>query len=263
MLRNSRLERPLAVVTLLAALSLAGCGGGGGASAEKKPLQNDAMDQMRMADSLMNAGRVRESLSTIQAAIDHEPRNAALRLQKGQLCFRAGLYPEAEAAFEEALSIDPYMTDAHNFLGSVYQELGRHDDAEEQYRTALHDLAYPNPEMIYLNLGLLYGDLGRDEEAIENLRQAVGLNPRYYKGHYHLAAALERVGKFDEAAREYDVAEPGFRQNGEYFYRRGFAYFRLGQKREARESLIRVLDIAPGSESAAQADELLKMMSEQ
>jgi tetratricopeptide (TPR) repeat protein len=262
MLRNSRLERSLATATLLAALTLVGCGGGA-ASVEKKPVENDAMNQMRMADSLMNAGRVGESLATIQAAIDADPRSAPLRLQHGQLCFRAGLYPDAEAAFEAALAIDPHMTDAHNFLGTVYHELGRHDDAEAQYRIALQDLAYPNPEMVYLNLGLLYGDLGRDEEAIESLRQAVGLNPRYYKGHYYLAAALERVGNFDEAAREYDVAEPGFRQNGEYFYRRGFAYFRLGQKHEARESLIRVLDVAPGSESAAQADELLKMMSEQ
>ncbi len=56
------------------------------------------------------------------------------------------------------------------------------------------------------------------------------------------------------------MAEPAFRNDGEYWYRRGFAYYRLGEKDKARDSLIRVRSIAPGSESAARADELLNVM---
>jgi len=242
-----------------ALILLAGCGG---KEVKKEPVETSPMYKMRMAESLMNAGRVGESLATMQEAIEVEPNNTALRLQYGQLCFRSGRYHEAEESFLKALEMDPYQTDAHNFLGTVYQELGRPSDAEREYLTALQDLAYPTPEMVYLNLGLLYGDLGRDDEAIEALRKAVGINPKYYKAHFHLAAALERVGQIDEAASEYEVAEPGFTASGEYFYRKGFAYFRLGQEREAREAFDRVLEIAPGSESAAQAGEVLRMMDE-
>ena len=53
---------------------------------------------------------------------------------------------------------------------------------------------------------------------------------------------------------------PAFRGDGEYWYRRGFAYYRLGEKDLARESLLRVRSIAPGSESAARADELLTVL---
>jgi tetratricopeptide (TPR) repeat protein len=248
-------------LTAAVLIVLAGCGGGG-AAGTKEPVETTPMYKMQMAESLMNAGRVGESLATMQEAIEVEPENPALRLQYGQLCFRAGRYNDAEEAFLKALEIDPYRTDAHNFLGTVYQEQGRPSDAEREYRAALQDLAYPTPELVYLNLGLLYGDLGRDDESIEALRKAVGINPKYYKAHFHLAAALERSGKIDEAAREYEVAEPGFTGSGEYFYRRGFALFRLGQEREAREALNRVLEIAPGSESAAQAGEVLRMMDE-
>lgn len=252
------IKRRLRRAAAAGALLLAGCGGG---QESRKPIETEQpMYKMRMAESLINAGRVSEALATIQEAVDADPDSAPLRLQQGQLLFRAGRYADAEAAFRKALEIDPYLTDAHNFLGTVYHEMGRHVDAEREYKAALADLAYPTPEMVYLNLGLLHGDLGHDAEAIEALRKAVGINPKYFKAHFRLAASLERVGKYDEAAREYEVAEPGFRSDGEYFYRRGFAYYRLGRVQAAKDSLNRVLTLAPGSESAARADELLKMM---
>ncbi len=254
---RTSIEAGLLAAVAVGVVLLVGCGG---AQDSRKAIESQPMYKMRMAESLMNAGRVSEALATIQEAVDADPGSAPLRMQQGQLVLRAGRYADAEAAFRKALEIDPYLTDAHNFLGTVYQEMGRHADAEREYQAALADLAYPTPELVYLNLGLLHGDLGHDAEAIEALRRAVGINPKYFKAHFHLAASLERVGKYDEAAREYEVAEPAFRSNGEYFYRRGFAYFRLGRVQAAKDSLNRVLAIAPGSESAARADELLKMM---
>jgi superkiller protein 3 len=217
--------------------------------------------RMRLAESLLSAGRVSEAFVQMDQAVEAEPSNPTLRLQYGQLCLRAGRYPEAEAAFLKALELDRNLTDAHNYLGTVYHELGRHSDAEREYKIALADPAYPSPELVYLNLGLLYGDVGRDPEAVDALRKAVGIAPKYYKAHFYLAEALERTDKLEEAAREYEVAEPGFRNSGDYYYRRGFACYRLGQMVEAREALSRVLLVAPGSESAAHADELLRTIT--
>ncbi|HXV74919.1 MAG TPA: tetratricopeptide repeat protein, partial [Candidatus Polarisedimenticolaceae bacterium] len=164
-------------------------------------------------------------------------------------------------AFETALEHDPFLTDARNFLGAVYTEMGRIDDAEYQFREALEDPAYPTPEKVYLNLALAYVAQGRDEEAISELRTAVELNPKFYKAHYELASLLDRVGRIDEAAREYEVARPDYRNVGEFHYRLGFVYFRLGDRARARESLERAIEVAPGSNSAAQADDILKMMN--
>jgi tetratricopeptide (TPR) repeat protein len=249
--------RGAAAALLPVAVALLGCGG---PKAATKPAETSPVVKARMAQSYLNAGRVGEALATMQEAVDAEPANAAMRLQQGQLLFQAGRFAEAEAAFRKGLEIDPYLTDAHNYLGTVYQELGRFGDAEREYRLALEDRAYPTPELVYLNLGILYADQEKQQQAIESLRAAVGINPKYYKAHFQLAALLERAGRFEEAAREYEVAEPGFRNNGDYFYRRGLTYFRLGRHDHARDMLSRVLTIAPGSESAARADELLEMM---
>lgn len=249
----------LATALLLIGIA-AGAGCGGGAATKKKPQQPTTQEQVRTAQSMFKAGRVTEALAGLEAALQSEPDNARLHNVYGTLCFQAGRYRAAEVAFLRALELDPYLTDAHNFLGAVYQQTGRHDDAEKHYRTALAEPAYPTPEKPWLNLGLLYSNQGRDDEAVDALRTALEINPKFYKAHYELASLLDRRGELEEAAREYEVAEPEYRQVGEYHYRLGWVYFRMDQREQARESLNRAIAVAPGSRSAAKAGDLLKML---
>ncbi len=225
-----------------------------------EPRELTLTEKTRMADSMRQAGRMNDALEILRKAIEDHPEEARLRSIYGQYFFMAGRYPEAEAALLEALELDPYLTDARNVLGVVYIEQKEWSQAEEQLQTALEDRAYPWPEKVHMNLGLLYESQGRQREAIESLRNAVAINPKFYQAHYQLALLLDGAGKLDEAAREYEVAAPAYSNSGEYFYRKGFAYFRLGRKDKARESLMRCLAVAPGSPSAAEADELLKVI---
>jgi type IV pilus biogenesis/stability protein PilW len=246
---------------LLAATLAAGCGGGG---ASKQPVTKtedlDTRDKVRMAQSMLNAGRTGEAVELIEQALAEEPGSAQLHLFYGKVLFQTGRLDRAETAFRTALELDPYLTDAHNFLGVVLSEHGRSEEAEAEFRIALKDPAYPTPEMVYLNLGLLYAGQGRNDDAIAELRRAVEINPRFYKAHFELASLLDREGRIEEAAREYEVAQPDYRNVGEYHYRLGFVYFRLGDKTKAREALERAIEVAPGSNSAAQADDLLRML---
>jgi type IV pilus biogenesis/stability protein PilW len=242
---------------LLAGCAFAACGPG----PTKQPVQEPSTSQsVQLARSMANAGRIKEALDALQEAIDREPDNAGLHNYYGVICFQAGRYGEAEESFRRALRIDPYLTDAHNYLGTVYMELDRPAEAEREFLQALDDPGYPTPEKVHVNLGLLYARQGRDEEAIRSFRRSVSIDPKYLKGHYHLAAMLERTGELLEAAREYEVAEPGYRANGEYWYRRGMTYYLIGDHAKALESLNRVRSVAPGSESAALADDLLEVL---
>ncbi len=46
-------------------------------------------------------------------------------------------YPEAEAAFREAIRLDPANADAHGNLGIVLGELKRYREAEAAFREAI------------------------------------------------------------------------------------------------------------------------------
>jgi tetratricopeptide (TPR) repeat protein len=142
----------------------------------------------------------------------------------------------------------------------VFDRLGKKAEAEAEYRRALEDPAYPSPEKVYLNLGLLYGSQGRDDEAIRELRKAVEIGPRYYRAHFELASRLESAGKFTEAASEYEVAAPDYTSSADYHYRLGFTYLKLKNNPKASEHLKRVIALSPGSENAAKAQDLLAMV---
>jgi len=120
--------------------------------------------------------------------------------------------------------------------------------------------AYPTPEKVHLNLGLLYLSQGRQDEAIAEFRRGVEINPKFWRGHYELASALDKAGRLDEAISEYEVAVPDYKGNAEYHYRLGLAYMKDQQAPKAREHLSRCQELAPGSENASKALDLLKMI---
>jgi Tfp pilus assembly protein PilF len=61
---------------------------------------------------------------------------AALMLGLGSAYFRSGQMAEAQAAFEEAVEIDPKLGPAHNNLAVMYMMTGRFGDAKDAMRRA-------------------------------------------------------------------------------------------------------------------------------
>jgi Tfp pilus assembly protein PilF len=253
-----RFRRAVPLFAVLAFAVLPACG-----SSKKSPEKNPTIEagkQIRLADSYFRAGRVSESLDIIEKAIAENPKNASMRNFAGQLNFYAGRHEEAEKQYNEALKIDAYMTDARNNLGALYDATGRKELAEKEFKKALADTAYPTIEKVHLNLGLLYASEGRNDEAIAEFRRGVEINPKFWRGHYELASALDKAGRLEEALREYEVAQPDYKANAEYQYRLGLAYMKDKQPGKAREHLTRCQELAPGSENASRALDLLKML---
>jgi Tfp pilus assembly protein PilF len=225
---------------------------------QKKDLT--ASEKVRMADSFRNAGRMNDALDLLAEVTAENPDNAQLHGVHGEYLFLAGRYTEAETALKRALEIDPYRTDSRNWLGVTLAEQKRYSEARAQYERALEDPSYPSPQLIHLNLGMLYRAQGLDGDSIAHFRRAVQIDSRFFQAHFELALALETVGKLDEALDEILVAEPAFRTDGEYWYRRGFLEFRSNRSNQALESLRRCLDVSPGSPAAARARELMGMI---
>jgi Flp pilus assembly protein TadD len=228
--------------------------------AKPKDPASETATNIRLAESYFNAGRVNEALDILEKAAASQPGNAPLRNYYGQLCFLSGRNAEAEASFVKALELDPRLTDARNNLGALYDATGRKDQAEREFLKVLADMTYGSPEKAHLNLGILYLSQGRQDEAIEHLRKAVEINPKFWRGHFELASVLDKTGRLEEAAREYEVAAPDYKGSGEYHYRIGLAYMKLDESAKAREHFVRCQELSPGSESASKAYDLMKML---
>jgi tetratricopeptide (TPR) repeat protein len=103
---------------------------------------------------------------------------------------------EARRAYEQALELDPHLTDAHINLGRLYHAEGRCAEAEAHYRTAA--AAAPRDPIPPFNLGVLYDDLGRHGDAVRAYKRALAIDPDFADAHYNLGLVYEAMGRRTE-----------------------------------------------------------------
>src|SRR5262245_936389 len=108
--------------------------------------------------------------------------------------------PQALAAFERAIALDPNLAVAHNYVGQVKVFLGRANDAAEHTLKAIQ-LSPRDPQLAlwYYQLALTYIHQERYDEAVEWGRRGVEVNPNLRYPYRILAAALALAGQIDEA----------------------------------------------------------------
>jgi tetratricopeptide (TPR) repeat protein len=58
----------------------------------------------------------------------------------------------------------------------------------------------------YINMGNCLNQLGRLDEAVEQYHAALKVNPRHANAHYNLGDAYRQQGRRDEARREFELA---------------------------------------------------------
>lgn len=118
-------------------------------------------------------------------------------LQQAVEWHRAGRLPEAEAAYRQALTLDPRNSDAYNLLGLIAQAQGRSDEALFCFDQAIHALR--RHASAYFNKAKLLADLGRNAEAVKAYRKAIDLQPDYADARLNLGALLRNQGNLKEA----------------------------------------------------------------
>jgi tetratricopeptide (TPR) repeat protein len=94
---------------------------------------------MQLAIALADGGFHLESIQHLEAILQESPRDAAATLTLGWVLFLAGQYERSIAQSLHAIELDPTHTEAVLNLGHAYLALGRPDEAERQYRRAIHD----------------------------------------------------------------------------------------------------------------------------
>jgi len=221
-----------------------------------------ATSHLRLAQNLLDAGRLGEALSTIDRAIDEDRKYPQAHLMRGMILYQMGEMDEALKSFDRTLSLDKGNTDARIYRGGVLANLKRYDDAMKDFLLALEDLTYPWPERIHVNIGMLYRQTGKPELAIESLRKAVNLNASYARGYYELGLTYESMGRSDEALRSYQDALVGMEESPDLNLRLGMALLKSGKPTRAREHLEKVIKLSPDGPEAAQArDEIRKIQN--
>ncbi len=114
----------------------------------------------------------------------------------------------AIAELSRAASLDPKLSQAHSLLAVAYDRKGLHDLAEGSYRRAI-DVNERDPQALN-NLGYSLYLSGNYRAAVDRLKKAARLAPADARILNNLALAQVRLGKYDDAYRNFARAEGEF-----------------------------------------------------
>ncbi|HSG88491.1 MAG TPA: tetratricopeptide repeat protein [Pseudomonadales bacterium] len=105
-----------------------------------------------------------------------------------------------------------------------------------------------------VNRGMLRARRGRFEAAVRDYDRAIEIDPALVHALINRGNALTHLKRFDDALADYEQAL--FYSQGRdalLFYNRSLAYEKLGRKAEAREDLVRALQLQPDSRMIREA----------
>ena len=155
-------------------------------------------------DALLRLGRRAEAAAQYEAALRADPALALTRDKLGNLLLERGLTEEAIAQYEKAVGSRPDCAPAQADLAYALARAGRLEEAAGRYGTALR--LDPSDAANWDELATVLAVLGRTPEAIRDYERALQLKPDYAEAHNNLGLVLARGGRVSEAVAHFEAA---------------------------------------------------------
>ncbi len=189
-----------------------------------------------LANSLYLSGEEPEAVATFQRVIEIDPKNGDAIYSLGRVYYQQNRFEQAITQFRRLLELDPKSYKAYDNLGLCYEALGKEDEAIRHFLQAL-DLVYkdhPEYDWPYANLANLLLKRGENQKAFQLASEAAVRNPASARNFYLTGKALSRLEKLDLAVKwlkqsvELDPTYPEPR------YLLGQVLMKLGKAEEAQ-----------------------------
>jgi tetratricopeptide (TPR) repeat protein len=181
-------------------------------------------------------GRPSEAIAEVRRATELAPGDPDAFYYLGRLYFSTDNPVDALIAFQRAIELDASSVRTHNQLGQTLEALGRNNEAEREYLSAieLQQNSLKKSEWPYYNLGLFYFHFGRMDEAVPYLRKALICKSDFPEAKVKLAAIISKQNP-DEAMRLLQQALNTDPVNAEGHYRLGQLLQQQGRREEAQQ----------------------------
>jgi tetratricopeptide (TPR) repeat protein len=183
-----------------------------------------------------------EAFSAYTEVLKHDPTNAAAHYRLGLVNERLGATDAALKSYQEALRLNPNMSEARTALEGYYLNQGvalrRGGQSDEAIRAFQQALSFnPASASVHFELGQEFEQRNQLDEALKEYQEAVRLDQDKSAPHANLAAIYSRQGQYEQAAREFQEVLRLNPNDPAGHYGLGVAYSELGQRDQAIASL--------------------------
>ncbi len=191
-------------------------------------------------------------LEALERVAKERPDDFRVQMTYGNALFAKERYAEAEAPLLRGRDLFPEFVgpgNAYTLLAEIYRELEREEEAIEALRGLLQHNETAWDE--HLALADLLAGAGRSEEEAAILERTLYISPFDAGVHRRLAEFASADGRFDVAVRERAALvalDPPDR--AEALYRLARAQRDAGRAEQARRTVLRALEVAPGYDPA-------------
>ncbi len=195
-----------------------------------------------LAETLRVTGRYRESMDAYRRALSARPGDIQALLGLGRAAAAAGDEAAAEAAFKQAIELQPSWY-VFNGLGSHYFELGRYGEAVALFRRAVQTA--PDSSWAQSNLGGAETMRCNYPAALDAYRKALALDPKNPSAESNLAMTQLWSGRPAEAIPALERAAAATPTEYRIWGNLGDAYAEIpGASQKEREAYERSLALA-------------------
>lgn len=163
--------------------------------------------------------------------IKEDPKSPRFYLILGKAYIKANRSQDAIDVFNQVISLNPNLGEAHYQLGSAFLVQGKPGEAMAAFKTALE--INPEQAMAHHSLGDAYSRLGRENDAQLEFKEALRQDPDNAETHFLLGHSYFTTGKYIEAIAELKQLPPNEPYASNAHVWMGLSYFKLGDKEAA------------------------------
>jgi tetratricopeptide (TPR) repeat protein len=161
------------------------------------------MAHLMLAKMLVRLQLEDQAPPEIEAALAQDPRLPMAHFLQGEIWLYKMDAQRALPEFQKELAINPSVWLVYWRLGDTYMRLKQYEEAEKALKQAL----WLNESFTgsYIMLGEIALQKNDPELARGFLERAVKLDPQNYYAHYALGRSYQKLGRTDDANREFTV----------------------------------------------------------
>jgi tetratricopeptide (TPR) repeat protein len=180
-----------------------------------------------------------EAYANFATSLKFDPDNALAYLGMGRACQGERRWQEAINEYTKAIELRPDLDMAYYFRGNAWKELGQTDKAQADLRKArdLKTAAAAEREPVsaqdFYQRANHWGRQRQYAKALDDLDQAISLQPDYTHAHFNRALTLAHMGRLPEAVTGYTKVlelDPGYLP---VYNDRGRLLLKMGRIKEA------------------------------
>jgi Flp pilus assembly protein TadD len=200
-----------------------------------------------------------QAIEYLNQTLTLDPNFAPALELLGYAHFQKKNFGDAAAAYQRFLELQPNNSKARVSLGVVYEELGKIDLAEEEYKKA--DGIDGNPEASFSLAKLYYGQK-KLEPALEYVSKSLAKNSRSVPALNVQGVILNQMGKYAEALASFENAVRIAPNDISLNVNLGIAYINNKEFARARELFEKILPKVEDPVLKVRINEYLKLIKE-